>query len=254
MDIKNNKYYEIAGLASSTIDYPADYYIRKYGSVAKKILDLGCGEGTRLNLIPNSKAVKIGVDVSKLAINLCRKKYPKIISKVVSSKLPFKDNSFDFVYSAFVLEHTKQPEIFLGEAVRVLSKDGTIILVAPNFGSPNRQSPNGISNRYKKLITGFANDIRYLFLNKIDDLEWQKVKPQKTYLEIDADTTIEPYLLSLEKYISALGIRMVLLDSLWSQERSGVGIQLIFKVLSKLNIPPFTYWGPHLLYIGKKYD
>lgn len=252
MDIRNNKYYKIASQASSSFDYPADIYIRMYGSKANKILDIGCGEGTRLNLIPNTKALKVGVDVSSLAIKICRKKYPKIQSRIVGIKLPYKNNSFDFVYSAFVLEHTNQTEEFVKEAVRVLSKNGIILLVAPNFGSPNRQSPNGTFNRFYKLIEGGVNDIEYFFNNKIDKLKWTQVKPQDKYTEIDADTTVEPYLLSLEKYMSFLDIKKIKIDSLWSQEIGKFGLQNIFKLLSILKIYPFYYWGPHMLYIGKK--
>jgi len=252
MDIRNNQYYEIAGRGSSSVDYPADIYIRKYGSKANKILDIGCGEGTRLNLISNPKALKVGVDVSSLAIKICKKKYPKIQSKVVGIKLPYKNNSFDFVYSAFVLEHTNQTEEFIKEAVRVLSKNGIILFVAPNFGSPNRQSPNGVSNRFFKIIKGIVNDIEYLYNKKSNKLNWVKVKPQYKYTEIDADTTIEPYLLSFQKYMAFLGIRKIQEDTLWSQEMSKFGIQSIFKLLSSFRIYPFYYWGPHLLYIGKK--
>ena len=254
MDIRNNKYYKIAGHASSSINYPADYYIRKYGSKALKILDLGCGEGTRLNLIPNKSALKVGVDASKLAIDICKKKYPTIKSKQVKVTLPFNDGTFDFVYSAFVLEHTKQTEKFISEAVRVLSKNGVILFVAPNFGSPNRQSPNGLNNRYKKIINGFICDLGHFFSGKVNSLDWQKVTPQEIYTEIDADTTIEPYLLSFEKYMTFLGIKKTKIDSLWSQEKNKFGVQTIFKFLAGLKIYPFYYWGPHMLYIGKKND
>lgn len=252
MDIRNNKYYVISGDASSAVNYPADLYIRKYGAKASKILDIGCGEGTRLNLIPNKIALKVGVDISRLAIDICKKKYPNIQSEVVGIKLPYENNFFDFVYSAFVLEHTNQTEEFIKEAVRVLSKNGTILFVAPNFGSPNRQSPNGTNNRYRKIVVGFVRDIKSIFLIKSNKLNWKKVIPQKIYTVIDADTTIEPYLLNLEKYMSFLGIEKIKIDSLWSQEISKFGIQSILKLLSRIKIYPFYYWGPHMLYIGRK--
>ncbi len=206
------------------------------------------------DLTQEELAEKVGVDVSKLAISLCKSKYPNIKSKVVKTKLPFKNNSFDFVYSAFVLEHTKQTEEFLKEAVRVLSNNGTILFVAPNFGSPNRISPNGKYNRLTKILLGSLEDLKLFFRNNIVYLNWKRVVPQKKYSEIDADTTIEPYLLSLEKYMNSLGVKKILSSSLWSQEKKGFSFQSLFRILASLNLYPFMYWGPHLLYIGKKHD
>ena len=49
--------------------------------------------------------------------------------------LPFPDNSFDIVYSTNVLEHTKDPEKVIREAIRVCKRGGIIQIVAPNYGS-----------------------------------------------------------------------------------------------------------------------
>jgi len=244
MDIRDEIYYKIAKEGSLDKTHPSFELISKYGQSANKILDIGCGEGTRLSLINNKEAEKIGVDQSSVAISLARKQYPSIKFLKTENKLPFQDSYFDFVYSAFVLEHTTDPEEFLKEAVRVLAPNGLLLLVAPNFGSPNRASPNNKMPRFLKLFKGIGNDLLLLSSSKINRLNWQHVKPQVKYDKIDADTTVEPYLLSLEKYLTYHGIKNISSSSLWNQEKG-------FK-LSQIFFRHFFYWGPHILYVGKK--
>lgn len=49
--------------------------------------------------------------------------------------LPFPDASFDIVYSSNVLEHVRDPQATLSEAVRVLRPGGQLLIVVPNYGS-----------------------------------------------------------------------------------------------------------------------
>lgn len=247
-----SNYYAIAKSGSLDKTHPAYVLIQEYSENATKILDLGCGEGTRLNLINNKNAVKVGVDISPAAISLVKKQYPKITFKKISYNLPFPDNFFDFVYSAFVLEHTKDSERFIKEAVRVLARGGILLFVAPKFGSPNRASPNNKTNRLTKLLTGVKNDFHISFSRKLENLGWEKVVPLKTYNFIDADTRVEPYLLSFEKFMIGLGIKIIKKSSLWEKKYGFSFFQLQYRLLGSLGVWPFRYWGPHLLLIGQK--
>lgn len=49
-----------------------------------------------------------------------------------AENLPFKDNSFDFIFSSNVLEHIPNKKKCLSELNRVLKKDGMMIHVMPN--------------------------------------------------------------------------------------------------------------------------
>lgn len=48
-------------------------------------------------------------------------------------KFNFDNNSFDFIISLAVIEHIKNPEIFLNECNRVLKKDSFLFLSTPNW-------------------------------------------------------------------------------------------------------------------------
>lgn len=246
---ETNKYYDTARSGSGDYDHPGMILIKQLSRKASKILDAGCGEGSRLNYFAGNR-VGYGVDISKKAISLAKRNFPK--HKFINSdvnKLPFPDNTFDLVYSAYVLEHTIHPEKFVDEMLRVTSHGGHIVFLAPNYGSPNRCSPCYKGSRLGKLITGFSNDINLLF-NIPNKLKWTKVSPVSDFkkYEIDYDTTVEPYANSLLGYLKYNNARVVYTNTLWSQELEGAkSIQKFFRYLSHLNMYPFMYWGPQIL-------
>jgi len=91
---------------------------KKY--VRGRILDVGSGSGTLINLLPNG----IGIDLAP--------KHSKSI-KADATKLPFKDGSFNTVFCTEVLEHLCDNDLdkTLDEIRRVLSKGGYLIITVP---------------------------------------------------------------------------------------------------------------------------
>jgi ubiquinone/menaquinone biosynthesis C-methylase UbiE len=245
--LRHQQYYELAKQGSLDITHPALSLLKKELSTAKKIIDLGCGEGTRLSQLVGSSA--IGVDINPLAINLAQKQYPK--QKFIQadlSKLPFADNSFDLAYSAFVFEHLENPGQVINESQRVVKKGGKIIIIAPNFGVPNRASPNFSGNRFAKLFRGLSDDFKLLFRSQIKNLSWNKVTPKTFDYSIDADTTVEPDLITLKKFCQGLNLQPVFAGSFWSEDQFSL-FQLPFRLLGTMGLYPFKYWGPHLCLI-----
>ena len=215
------------------------------------ILDMGCGEGTRLNKLVTKNQKGYGIDISSKAIKIAKRQYPQLNFKMGDlEKLPFDDNKFDLVYSAFVFEHLDNPEKVINEGIRVLKRGGQLLIVAPNFGAPNRASPPSKENRFFKLLKGLLFD----FL-PVNGFSWNKVKPiaDKKNYEIDWDTTIEPYLGSLIRYLKSVGMKVSNFSSCWEEEKSNASVlQNMVKRLGKSNIYPFNLWGPHLLVIAEK--
>lgn len=242
--MNQEEYYRVAHEASLNSTHPAVLEIKQAALSAKKILDLGCGDGTRLGLL-KTDAEKVGVDISDYAIKKARKEYPNInFLETNIESLPFPDESFDLVYSMFVLEHVGSPGKVLTEAVRALKKGGEIILAAPNFGAPNRRSPNSKEGKLSKLLQIFG---------KPDEnfLGWTKVKPMKGKYFIDADTTVEPYVGSLISFLRHLGIKIIKTSSLWELDNFSLK-QLPFRILGQIGIPPFVWWGPQIFVVGVK--
>lgn len=248
-------YYAHSAAASKISDHAGLLKIAKIASQAHSILEIGCGEGSKLAQITLKNCNGFGVDISERAIEIARKKYPRLNFVVGDvTKLPLGEDLFDLTYSAFVLEHLENPVKAISEQVRVTKKAGKLAFVAPNFGSPNRASPCFTGSRLKKLIVGLAKDLFY-FLSSPKKINWQKVTPRfdESY-QIDFDTQVEPYLLTLRMFLEQKKIKILEVNSFWQMELPQANlVQKIFRFLGeKLKMYPFFYWGPHLFLLGEK--
>lgn len=252
--LRNKNYYKLAHEGSTDLTHPAMKVLLKLFKERHFVLDMGCGEGTRLAMLAKVAGFKgkqslFGVDASKIAINLAKEKYPEINFQVGNlEKLNFENEKFDLLISAYVFEHLKNPEQVLKEGKRILKLNGKFMIIAPNFGSPNRRSPNSIENKLSKLVKGFLNDFKKQTKSK---LGWTFVTAREDEYTIDADTTVEPYLLSLIEYCQNSGFKVEYYSSNWKVDKFSL-FQFPFRALGSMGIYPFKYWGPHLSVVLKK--
>ena len=111
-----------------------------------KVLELGCGNGFFSYLASFFYDKVIATDLYTKntqthtpGINSARQLISKIGNKNIFlsacsiEHIPFKDNTFDIVYSAYTLHYIKNRTSGLNEIKRVVKKDGIVILVVPNF-------------------------------------------------------------------------------------------------------------------------
>lgn len=103
-----------------------------------KILDLGCGYGLMVVLLRRLGFKAFGCDSDSQSVLIAKKILaennlePDIIIKN-KDKLPYKNNSFDFVYLNHVLAYVKDLPVFFKEISRVLKKGGWVYLITPNY-------------------------------------------------------------------------------------------------------------------------
>ena len=104
-------------------------YVSKYKNA--NMLDIGCGWEAKLlkNLEPYILK-GTGIDFKTAAIN---SKKIKTITSVIGKKLPFKNNTFDFITLLAVLEHLDYPTEILNECARVLRPGGSILITVPSW-------------------------------------------------------------------------------------------------------------------------
>jgi ubiquinone/menaquinone biosynthesis C-methylase UbiE len=101
-----------------------------------KILDVACGTGRMLKTVATSSphAKYTGLDTSKKMTQILKDKSKKLNFKIDlkigdATKLPFKDNSFDVVFTYHLTWHLPQDlqKEIIKELLRVTKKDGYII-------------------------------------------------------------------------------------------------------------------------------
>lgn len=96
-----------------------------------KILDVGASSNT-INLLkkyfPSAFITGINIEIKP------QNRLPEIFFGNAEI-LPFKDNSFDLIFSIETLEHILYPDKFIEEAKRVLKPGGDIIFDTPNLNS-----------------------------------------------------------------------------------------------------------------------
>ena len=103
--------------------------------VGKNILEIGCGSANLLKFNPLFEPYYTGLEFSDLVIENNKKRFPK--AKFVKIENPKRydlpNDTFDVVFSRFVIEHAVYPKIFLDECIRLLRKGGTFIILCPDF-------------------------------------------------------------------------------------------------------------------------
>jgi ubiquinone/menaquinone biosynthesis C-methylase UbiE len=101
-----------------------------------RLLDLGCGDGTKLIEFAERGYEVWGVDVSGDGIELCRKVMPSgnfIESDLESIDLP--NAHFDYIRIDNVLEHLPDPRRVITECYRMLKKRGKLFIYVPHAKS-----------------------------------------------------------------------------------------------------------------------
>ena len=100
-------------------------------------LEVGCGNGKNMIYGKNlNKNIKIkGIDICDKFVEICQKKNLDVEQSDML-KLPYLNDSFDFVYSIAVLHHLDKEELrvhALNEMFRVCKKDGIIFVLVWAF-------------------------------------------------------------------------------------------------------------------------
>jgi SAM-dependent methyltransferase len=102
------------------------------------LLDLGCGRGEFLHGFIRRNLDGHGVDGSMMAKAI----YPNakiVTAELEDAPLPYRDNTFDVVFSKSVLEHFYYPEKIVREIHRVLKPGGLALTMVPDWEAVYKQ-------------------------------------------------------------------------------------------------------------------
>lgn len=159
--------------------------ISELGLSPKKILEIGCSNGYRLNKLNKKYGSKcFGIDPSLEAIEEGKIAFNKIkLSQGTADSLDFEDNEFDLVIIGFCLYLCDRNDLFkiAYEVDRVLDNKGFIIIL--DFGPPFPYK-----NNYKYVEGAFSFKMDYSALFKWNPnyfTIYNKISPHEFSFSID---------------------------------------------------------------------
>ena len=95
-------------------------FVHDYHLHDRKVLDVGSGDGYLQDVV----ADYTGLDISKTAA----RHYHKPFVHGTATAMPFENNTFDVIWTIWVLEHIPNPEAALAEMRRVVKSGGLLYL------------------------------------------------------------------------------------------------------------------------------
>ena len=127
-----------------------DQIVRLIPKDAEIILDAGCGSGLDRFALTLLSSRYVGTDFSLEMLHAVPGRNRGLVLSDLT-KLPFKDESFNFVLCSEVLEHIPSWKKAVSELSRVLKPKGTLIVSTPNKLSVHYPQKLYLNWRYKIL-------------------------------------------------------------------------------------------------------
>lgn len=110
-------------------------FAREY-AIDRTVLEVGCGRGLGLGYLSKCALEVVGGDIDKNNVEASEKYYSghdKVtILWLDAHMLPFESDYFDLVLLFETIYYLERPEVFVAEALRVLKKDGILIICTVN--------------------------------------------------------------------------------------------------------------------------
>lgn len=105
------------------------------GLQGKDVLEVGCGSGAHAALLATAARQVTAVDLTGRAVGLTRQRCRLFgidnvrVMQCDAERLPFDDNSFDFIWSWGVIHHSANTDQIVGELQRVLRPNGRVAIM-----------------------------------------------------------------------------------------------------------------------------
>jgi SAM-dependent methyltransferase len=97
-----------------------------------RILDVGSGRGEHLNGFYELGYGVAGLDICQAAVDSCPD-FDVRVADLAHEPLPYQADSFDYVFSKSVIEHTLQPAVMFEKIKEALKPGGKAVIMTPSW-------------------------------------------------------------------------------------------------------------------------
>lgn len=125
--LDNRNYFYRKDSFTERVEFPI---IKKIVGKNRKVIDLGCGDGSLIQILESNCNKCKGVELSRSGVNVCRKKGLDVNQGQIDTKLPFGDKEFDIAVCNVTIHMVMYPEVLIKEMQRISKKQ---IITFPNF-------------------------------------------------------------------------------------------------------------------------
>ena len=165
---------------------------------AKRVLDVGCGDGQVSRLAAKLGAEVVGIDPTWNCVSVANQRGGGVFARAGAAQLPFADGTFDAVIACLVFEHIRDVDNAIAEVARVLQPGGRFCFF---LNHPLLQTPN----------SGWIDD---QFLDPPE--QYWRIGPylleDETIEEVEKDVFIPFIHRPLSRYINTLSDNGLLLE------------------------------------------
>ncbi len=109
-------------------------YLRPRPQGAGRLLEIGCGNGERLQRLANCGWTAVGVDFDPRAVQTCREHGLDVRAGTLADQR-FEAGSFDAILLNHVIEHVADPAALLAECLRLARPGARLVMATPNAAS-----------------------------------------------------------------------------------------------------------------------
>jgi ubiquinone/menaquinone biosynthesis C-methylase UbiE len=143
------------------LDYPAVSELLRGLLKGRKVLDLGCGSGIFTKKIQRSGGKVVGLDRSKVLLEIAREENPTIpFIQGSALKLPFPQGRFEIVSSNLLIHYFRNLSNVFKEVARVLKPGGRFVF---SFHHPVNEvvTRKEVSGKTHAILTSYFHERPY---------------------------------------------------------------------------------------------
>lgn len=148
--------------------------LQRLNPQGEKLLDIGCGIGTFMEMATTRGIKPVGVDISRSDLEIARSRGLSVVDINEINKLAA--SSFDFCTMLDFLEHIKDPKYYLKIANRSLRKNGLLLIDTGDTG--------GLSGMVGKARNPFVQNEGHLVFYDRKSIDWLLTKNGFKIIEI----------------------------------------------------------------------